>query len=88
MTKYNFKYHTVISSSIEKIAYDYDNLILKIVFNGGAIYNYNYVPVELYEDFKRAESAGKFFYKEVRGQYECYQLINKKWAEKQNLENL
>lgn len=45
---------------------------LYISFNRGGVYSYSNVTEELYEEFKNAESQGKFFAKEIKSQPQKY----------------
>jgi hypothetical protein len=57
----------VESSNIKFMYYESDNKTLDVGFNNGTVYQYFSVPLEVYEDFRKAESKGKFFYKNIRG---------------------
>ena len=58
------------SSMIYSIGYDFDNAILEIVFkSNGAIWNYFDVPEPVWYEFENSDSKGKFFLKEIKGQY-------------------
>lgn len=46
-----------------------DNDKLTISFNSGNKYIYNGVPAEVIDGLWEAESAGSYFYKNIRGQY-------------------
>ena len=59
----------VQSSSILSIGYDEEAQGLHIMFNGGHEYVYRDVPAELWEQFREANSIGKFFSREIRGIY-------------------
>ena len=52
------EYTKVESSNIDKIGYLDEDLY--VTFKSGVTYKYNKVPVNLYEDFLKAESKGKF----------------------------
>lgn len=51
----------VSSSQIEAIGYDEASKTLAVKFKKGAVYQYQNVPAELYKQFSKAESLGKFF---------------------------
>jgi len=44
--------------------------ILTVTMNNGKSYRYADVPETLFDDFAKAESAGKFFGAHVRGKFE------------------
>jgi len=68
----------VNSSNIEQIGYEENHKItinstmptLRIVFSNGSIYDYYNVPKEIYEDFLKAESIGKYFWAKIKDKYE------------------
>lgn len=52
---------TVESSDIVSVGYDPKTLRLEVEFQGGRVYQYRDVPLELHEQFMRADSYGSFF---------------------------
>lgn len=64
----------IVSSTIKSIGYDEESESMKsrltVIFAGGARYTYAGVPLELWKRFKEAESAGKFFAREIKPVYE------------------
>lgn len=59
------------STLIQRIALDEDARTLCVAFRNGRRYVYEGVPRTLYEAFKRAPSAGKFFNEQVKGRFAC-----------------
>ncbi len=62
------------SSQIEGFGYHADSKTLAIRFPGkgvtpGTVYHYADVPAQVFEEFKAAESKGKFFGSAIRGRY-------------------
>lgn len=53
-----------------------DNDKLTISFTSGKKYEYNGVPAEVIDGFWNAESAGNYFYKNIRGQYNTQKVEN------------
>ena len=51
----------VQSSTILSIGYDSDTQELHIIFNGSHEYVYRDVPPDLWNEFRQAESVGRFF---------------------------
>lgn len=51
---------SVASSNIEKIGYDEKTKTLRVVFKGGAIYDYTGVPLSVFQGFKMSLSIGTF----------------------------
>ena len=64
----------VDSSTINAISYK--NNILFVRFNNGGIYIYENVNEKLFEDFKNADSKGKFLNENIKNKYECSKLSN------------
>ena len=60
---------SVQSSTILSIGYDAENKALHILFNGGHEYLYRDVPASLWDEFREAPSAGKFFAAHIKRQY-------------------
>ncbi len=57
------------SSMIRSIGYDFDNSVLEIEFNSGAVWQYSDFPESEWYEFEGAESQGKFFHREIKNQY-------------------
>ncbi len=53
----------------------YKDLVLRVKFKGGGLYNYYEVPPEIHEAFIEADSKGSFLSKNIRGAFE-YERIN------------
>lgn len=54
---------SVKSSAMTKIGYDGNNLFVKFVKTGW--YKYLNVPATLFDEFRNAESKGKFFHRRI-----------------------
>jgi len=63
------------SSNILGTTYFPKRHALYISFNRGGVYSYSNVTPELYEEFKAAESQGKFFAKTIKSQPETYKFL-------------
>lgn len=65
----------VDSSQIESIGHDAPSKTLAVVFRKksgpGSLYYYDGVPENVYNDFLKAESKGKFFGAHIKGAYAC-----------------
>lgn len=57
----------VISSNIKAIGYDNNDLFVE--FKNNTLYKYSNVPQKIFENFRSAESKGKFLNKEIKGKY-------------------
>lgn len=55
------------SSNIKSISHDGENLT--VIFRSGGVYIYEGVSEEVFNRFCEAESFGKFFLKEIKGNY-------------------
>ena len=60
----------VVSSSIQEVGYDETGSQLHVRFVTGFLYAYMNVPKELFHELINAESIGKYFAANVKGQYE------------------
>lgn len=67
---------TTDSSMIKKAIYNFTTNTLKVEFNSGALYEYSQVDPQLYDEFCKAESQGKFFNEKIKNNYENSKLIN------------
>ncbi len=56
----------VDSANLSEIGYDPDTKKLHVVFNNGALYHYEDVPQETYDELVESDSIGSFFHEEVR----------------------
>ena len=59
----------VESSNIASIGYDQLDGILEIEFKSGAIYQYENVPIRVYEVMMKADSVGKYFNAHIKSKY-------------------
>ncbi len=64
---------TVESDVIHAIGYDPEIHLLEIIFNDGRIYQYRGVPSEVYEGLQSAESKGRYFQENIRGEFQYWQ---------------
>ena len=62
------------SSMIERIVYEKDTCGLTIYFEKGSVYHYKNVPSNIVRGFAEANSIGKYFQENVRGQYKSTRL--------------
>jgi hypothetical protein len=58
----------VTSSSIKSIGYG-ENQVLEVEFLKGDIYIYNLVEKEVFEEFIKTSSKGRFYIKHIKGKY-------------------
>lgn len=66
----------VNSSNISKVGYENNSLIVE--YKSGALYKYKDFPKNLYENFLKAESKGKYMNSEVKGKFEFEKITDKK----------
>lgn len=57
------------SSNVRKISYDEPSTTLEVTFHNGSTYQYFDVPVNKWDDFKRADSKGKFIHQHLKDQH-------------------
>lgn len=57
------------SSLIDALCYDAGHQELTVFLRTGAAYCYREVPESVLREFVRAESPGRFYHKQIRGQY-------------------
>ena len=55
------------SSNIKEVHWENDKMY--VTFNAGGIYEYTGVPKRLFEAFRTAPSAGKYFHATIKGHY-------------------
>lgn len=60
------------SSNIAEVNYDDFMKTLSISFKNGKVYDFVGVEQELFEEFKLASSAGKFFHNKIKGKYDFF----------------
>ncbi len=60
----------VESSNLASVGYDEKSKTLEIQFNHGGIYEYYDVEKEIYEALMNAESHGRYFYYNIRDDYD------------------
>lgn len=54
------------SSQIKNTKYDEAKKVLRVTFNNGGIYEYDGCKPELWDELRKCESIGKFFYAKVK----------------------
>lgn len=62
-------FYTPDSSNILKIKYYEDQYILEVEFQNGGTYQYYDVPITIWENFKAADSKGKYLHEHIKGNY-------------------
>jgi hypothetical protein len=67
------------SSNIAARGYDPRTRTLRVQFKGkgdapGPVYDYADVPIETWNEFIAAGSAGKYFYAHIKGQFACEKI--------------
>jgi hypothetical protein len=65
--------HVMLTSSVMRSAgYDDDSWTLEVKFSSNELYRYLRVPCLVFVGLIKAESAGDYFNKYIKGRYECY----------------
>jgi hypothetical protein len=57
------------SSNLKSASYNTELSNLQVIFNSGAIYEYNNVPWEKFTKFRMAKSQGKYFNENISRSY-------------------
>jgi len=65
----------VESSNVAAIRYDGDDEELEVQFNNNIIYAYFNVPAKVFDEFKDADSKGRYLNQHIKGVYD-YQKIS------------
>lgn len=60
---------SVTSSNIKAVGYDSGSKTLRVDFKDGGSYEYDEVSEDVAESLKSADSVGKYFTENIRGQY-------------------
>lgn len=60
----------VDSSNLAEVGFDSESGILEIAFRSGAVWQYERVPAQVYEELMRAASVGGYFARNIRGAYD------------------
>jgi hypothetical protein len=66
----------VVSNNIAQIGYNKEHKLLRVRFKNGGHYEYRGVPEHVYDAFKTALSAGKYFSTVIRNKFACKKLEN------------
>ncbi len=66
----------VDSTSIREIEYDDKNRYLDVVFWSGNKYRYFDVTQDIFEEFRGAESLGKYFNQTIKKNHGCQRLYD------------
>lgn len=59
----------VQSSQIKSVGYNASSAVLEIEFSDGSVFQYQGVPLSVYELLMDSESAGSTFHKIVKGKF-------------------
>jgi hypothetical protein len=59
----------VASSNLSRIRYDEGSNTLEIEFQGGRVYQYFDVPLQVFEGLRNADSHGQYFNTYIKGHY-------------------
>lgn len=65
----------LVSSNLAEMRYSKETQILKVFFKNGTGYKYFPVPEEVHAQFGKAESAGQFFHKYIKGVFKFEKLV-------------
>lgn len=65
----NVDMHPVDSSNVAEIGYDDEEMVLYVRFNKGALYFYEGVPPDVWDEFVYTESKGRFIHTHLKDRY-------------------
>ncbi len=65
------KRESVSSSDLASVGYEKNDQILEIEFNNGGVYQYDCVPLDVYENLISAGSLGQYFHQNIKNIYSC-----------------
>ena len=57
------------SSNLSEAIYHPHSKILEVCFHSGHVYRYTGVPNSIFTELQRAESAGRFYNKKIKGKF-------------------
>jgi len=60
---------SVSSSNVEAIGFDFEKEELFVEFKNGTTYRYDGVPADVYRDFMKSDSKGKYLITAIKGVY-------------------
>ena len=63
------RYTRLTSSNLAAAKYEPEDMALFVVFTNGGHYLYSGVPQDVYDGLIEAESAGRYFHREIRNNY-------------------
>lgn len=64
----------VESTTVRSIGYNARSQVLEVEFQSGTVYQYFDVPEAVHEEFRGADSKGKYFNLEIRDEYSFVRL--------------
>lgn len=71
------KMESVNSSNIKEIGYNAKNKVMLVKFHTGAMYSYSMVTAKTYNEFKNAQSVGKYFATNIKDKYPTLKVEEK-----------
>ena len=63
------EWHTISSSTLERVAYDRSSMTLTIEFKSGMTYQYFDVPEHVFNELLSAGSAGQYLAQNIKSSY-------------------
>ena len=65
----NVDFYDVESSNVAQIGYDGDEAVLYVRFNNGALYFYEGVSPDIWDEFLYTDSKGRFIHTHLKDRY-------------------
>jgi hypothetical protein len=69
------EFYPMVSTNVDSIGYDYEDGVLYIKFVNQALYYYEGVPPQVYDEALVVSSIGRFVHTDLKGQY-SYGLVS------------
>lgn len=71
----------VTSTNVKSIGYDPATKTLEVEYKSGGVYQHVGVPVEHYQELRRAKSIGSYLHTEIKPRFECTKIEESDGAE-------
>ena len=66
------------SSNVEEVSYGFEEKTFSVKFKGGRLYHYLDVDFNLFVEFVKSDSAGKFINDNLKGIFKCVPAVGPK----------
>lgn len=66
---------TIVSNNLRSVGYDAQQQVLEIEFHAGGIYQYQGVPVKVYNELMTAPSKRSYFERNIKHKYQERRML-------------